>query len=151
METKSGIVCANAMLDRSNTGRGPEWVLCPPKDIDAEAKRLGTELSKLLGFHVPVILSDTLGRPFRLGQTDNAVGLWGFEPFLDLRGQQDGYGIPLKDTCIALADEIAAGAELACGKTRRVPFVWVEGLSYTQSVDASAKDLIRSPAKNLFP
>ena len=151
VETKSGIVCANAMLDRSNTGRGPEWVLCPPEDIDAEAKRFGVVLSGLLGFHVPVIVSDTLGRPFRLGQTDVAVGLWGLDPFFDMRGRKDGYGYLLKDTCIALADELAAGAELACGKTKRVPFVWVEGVTYKENPEGSARQLERPSHKNLFP
>lgn len=151
VETKAGIVCANAMLDRSNTGRGPEWVLCPPEDIDAEAKRFGLELRELLGFHTPVIVSDTLGRPFRLGQTDVAVGLWGLDPFVDMRGRKDSYGYPLKDTCIALADELASGAELACGKTNGVPFVWVEGVSCKESMEGSAKQIERPYQKNLFP
>jgi coenzyme F420-0:L-glutamate ligase/coenzyme F420-1:gamma-L-glutamate ligase len=151
VETKSGIVCANAMLDRSNTGRGPEWVLCPPEDIDSEAKRFGVALSGLLGFLAPVIVSDTLGRPFRLGQTDVAVGLWGLDPFFDMRGRKDDYGYLLKDTCIALADELAAGAELACGKTKGVPFVWVEGVTYEENTEGSARQLERPSHKNLFP
>jgi coenzyme F420-0:L-glutamate ligase / coenzyme F420-1:gamma-L-glutamate ligase len=140
-ETRHGFVCASAGVDHSNAPDSGTLVLLP-LDPDASARRLADELG------VPVIVSDSFGRPFRQGTTDIAIGLAGVPALLDLRGERDSTGYELLTTMIAVADEIAGAAELVMGKTSRIPAAIVRGL--TLSGGGNARDLIMPADRDLF-
>jgi coenzyme F420-0:L-glutamate ligase len=140
-QTSHGFVCASAGVDASNAPEAGMLVLLPV-DPDASARRLHEALG------VAVIVSDSFGRPWRRGTTDVAIGVAGLEPLLDLRGTRDAAGYELRTTEIAVADEIAAAAELVKGKTAGVPAAIVRGLS--PSGDGSAQDLILPEERDLF-
>ncbi len=125
VQNRLGIVSAAAGVDASNTPEGT--ILLLPVDPDASARDLATGLRALLGVEVGVIVSDTLGRAWREGQTDSAIGAGGVHVFEDLRGQLDAEGRPLAVTMPCVADEIAAAAELVKGKTARLPVAVVRG------------------------
>lgn len=146
-ETHHGFVCASAGVDESNA---PELgtVVLLPLDPDASAERLRARLRELSGRSLGVVVSDSFGRPFRRGTTDVAVGAAGIETLRDLRGHRDPNGYELRSTQIALADEIAAAAELARGKTDGVPVVVVRGLDVAGN--GSARDLVMSRGESLF-
>jgi coenzyme F420-0:L-glutamate ligase/coenzyme F420-1:gamma-L-glutamate ligase len=146
-ETRTGLVGANALVDASNAG-GDRLVLLPA-DPDASAARLRAELRRLDGHDVAVVVTDTLGRPWRLGQTDVAVGLAGMGALDDWRGRADGDGRLLEVTEIAVADEVAAAADLVKGKAARVPAALLRGVPRPAG-DGTARDLVRSPADDLF-
>jgi coenzyme F420-0:L-glutamate ligase / coenzyme F420-1:gamma-L-glutamate ligase len=146
-ETRHGLVGANALVDASNAG-GDQLVLLPD-DPDASAARLRAALAALDGHDVAVVVTDTLGRPWRLGQTDVAVGLAGMGALDDWRGRADGDGRPLEVTEVAVADEVAAAADLVKGKASRVPAALLRGVSRPEG-DGSARDLVRPPAEDLF-
>jgi coenzyme F420-0:L-glutamate ligase/coenzyme F420-1:gamma-L-glutamate ligase len=146
-ETRTGLVGANALVDASNAG-GDRLVLLPA-DPDASAARLRAELRRLDGHDVAVVVTDTLGRPWRLGQTDVAVGLAGMAALDDWRGRADGDGRPLEVTEVAVADEVAAAADLVKGKAARVPAALLRGVPRPEG-DGTARDLVRSPADDLF-
>ena len=147
VETHQGFICANAGVDTSNVP--PGWVSLLPHDPDASARRLQEEMTRRTGATIAVIISDTFGRPWREGLTNVAIGVAGFEPSTDYRGQLDGHGNVLSATVIAAADELAAAAELVMGKTSRRPaaiirhFCWEPG-------SGKATDLIRPREKDLF-
>ncbi|MGI6402803.1 MAG: coenzyme F420-0:L-glutamate ligase [Oscillospiraceae bacterium] len=146
--THHGFVMANAGVDASNTGG--EGLLIPlPKDPDESARKIGQQIHALTGKHVGIVISDTFGRAWRVGQMDLAIGVWGISPLRDYRGHPDDDGRMMHKTCIAAADELAAAAELASGKTDRVPAVVVRG--YQCSGSGSAKELLMNPAMDLFP
>jgi coenzyme F420-0:L-glutamate ligase/coenzyme F420-1:gamma-L-glutamate ligase len=145
-ETRHGYVCANAGVDHSNVGRGVVTLL--PVDPDASANRLCERLRELTGAEVGVIVSDTFGRPWRLGIVNVALGVAGAPALVDLRGTRDDQGEPLHATVIAIADEMAAAAGLVMRKTARTPAVVVRGLSLTGA--GSGRDLIRPPSEDLF-
>jgi coenzyme F420-0:L-glutamate ligase/coenzyme F420-1:gamma-L-glutamate ligase len=140
-ETRHGFVCASAGVDHSNAPEQGTLVLLPA-DPDASARRLAEELG------VPVIISDSFGRPFRQGTTDVAVGVAGLTPLLDLRGVHDAAGYELRTTMIAAADEIAGAAELVMGKTAGIPAAIVRGLELRG--DGSARHLLMPPERDLF-
>jgi coenzyme F420-0:L-glutamate ligase/coenzyme F420-1:gamma-L-glutamate ligase len=140
-ETSHGFVCASAGVDASNAPENGTLVLLPV-DPDASARRL----HKALG--VAVVVSDSFGRPWRRGTTDVAIGVAGLEPLLDLRGVRDSAGYELRSTEIAVADEIAAAAELVKGKTAGVPAAIVRGLA--PSGDGSARELVMPEERDLF-
>jgi coenzyme F420-0:L-glutamate ligase len=140
-ETSHGFVCASAGVDASNASESGTLVLLPV-DSDASARRLHEALG------VAVIVSDSFGRPWRRGTTDVAIGVAGLEPLLDLRGVRDRAGYELRSTEIAVADEIAAAAELVKGKTAGVPAAIVRGLS--PSGDGSARELVMPEERDLF-
>jgi coenzyme F420-0:L-glutamate ligase / coenzyme F420-1:gamma-L-glutamate ligase len=140
-ETRHGFVCASAGVDRSNAA-GRDTAVLLPVDPDASARRLSERLG------VPVIVSDSFGRPFRQGTTDVAVGVAGMAPLLDLRGVRDPVGYELKTTTIAVADEIAGAAELVMGKTAGIPAAIVRGLG--PSGDGTARDLVMPADRDLF-
>jgi coenzyme F420-0:L-glutamate ligase / coenzyme F420-1:gamma-L-glutamate ligase len=140
-ETRHGFVCASAGVDHSNTGRAGTLVLLP-HDPDASARRLSERLG------VAVIVSDSFGRPFRLGTTDVAIGVAGISPLLDLRGVRDSTGYELRTTMIAVADEIAGAAELVMGKTARIPAAIVRGLSL--GGEGNARDVVMPAERDLF-
>lgn len=146
-ETRHGFVSANAGVDHSNVG-GQDLVALLPVDPDASARRLRSRLRELTGVEVGVIVSDTFGRPWRLGIVNVALGVAGIPALNDLRGTVDDAGQPLTATVLAVADEIAASAGLVMGKTARTPAVIVRGLQLQGS--GSGRDLIRPPAEDLF-
>ena len=145
-ETRHGYVCANSGVDHSNVG-GADLVTLLPLDPDASAERLRSGLRELTGAEVGVIVSDTFGRPWRLGIVNVALGLAGLPALLDLRGTNDS-GLPLHATVLAIADDIAASAGLAMGKTARTPAVVVRGLALQGA--GSGRDLIRPADEDLF-
>jgi coenzyme F420-0:L-glutamate ligase/coenzyme F420-1:gamma-L-glutamate ligase len=150
VETRQGLVLAAAGVDASNTA--PGTVLLLPEDPDASARRIRSRLAELLGVRIGVIVSDTLGRPWRNGLTDAAIGVAGLEPLDDLRGRTDGYGNRLDATLIAVADEVASAAELVKGKLTGVPVAVVRGLGHLVLVDTGpgARALIRPAAEDMF-
>lgn len=146
-ETRHGFVCANAGVDHSNVG-GRDVLTLLPLDPDASARGIRDRLLALTGVEVGVIISDTFGRPWRLGIVNVALGVAGLPAAIDLRGTPDDDGKPLNATVLAVADEVAAAAGLVMGKTERTPAVIVRGLDLEGS--GSGHDLIRPPAEDLF-
>lgn len=147
-ETRHGLVCANAGVDRSNIpGRG--WVACLPVNPDSSARRLVRKIRGLSNASVAVIIADSFGRPWRLGQTDVAIGAAGLQPLHDLRGTQDAFGHRLRATMLAVADELAAAAGLAMGKSARVPVVIIRGYRFRPG-NEGARTLIRPATEDLF-
>jgi len=125
--TRHGLVLAAAGVDASNTA--PGTVVLLPDDPDGSARRLRKALADLRGVRVAVVITDTMGRPWRVGQTDTAIGAAGIVPLRDHRGQPDTFGKPLEVTVAAVADELAATADLVKGKTSQLPVAIVRGLS----------------------
>jgi len=147
VETHHGLVCANAGVDASNVPEG--WVSLLPENPDASASRLRDAIAEKTGKQVAVIVSDTFGRPWREGLTNVAIGVAGFRPLLDYRGQKDPQGHVLSATVIATADELAAAAELVMGKTARRPAAIIRNFPWA-SEDGKAAELIRPREKDLF-
>ena len=147
VETHHGFVCANAGIDLSNIGVHRALLL--PKDPDGSARRIREEVQRLTGTAVGVVITDTFGRPWRLGTTDVAIGVAGFGPLIDYRGQTDPYGYELKASVTAVADQIAGAAELVMGKTSHVPAAIVRGCELPPH-DGSAQEMIRPAADDLF-
>ena len=146
-ETRQGYVCANAGVDHSNVG-GRDTLTLLPVDPDASAERLRTRLRELAGTDIGVIVSDTFGRPWRLGIVNVALGVAGLPAVIDLRGTPDDDGKPLRATVLAVADDIASSAGLVMGKTDRTPAVIARGLPLMGH--GTGRDLIRPPAEDLF-
>ena len=146
-ETRHGYVCANAGVDHSNVGGRDVFTLLPV-DPDASAERLRARLRELTGADVGVIVSDTFGRPWRLGIVNVALGVAGLPATIDLRGTPDDDGKPLHATVLAVADDVASSAGLVMGKTDRTPAVLARGLRFRGN--GSGRDLIRPPAEDLF-
>ena len=149
-ETRHGFVLAAAGVDRSNTAEGTVVLL--PTDPDASARRLRSDLAELTGACVGVVITDTMGRPWRNGQTDTAIGAAGVLPLRDHRGQADSFGNVLEVTIAAVADEISAAAELVKGKTDQVPVAIVRGLAelVTSEPGPGAAALVRPAAEDMF-
>lgn len=147
-QTRHGYVCANAGVDASNVP-GEETVLLLPRDPDASAARLRDDLRRLAGVDVAVIISDSFGRPWRLGIVNVALGVAGMAPLADYRGQPDDFGRVMSASVMAVADEVASAAELAAGKVNRTPFVLVRGYPY-QRADGKGADIIMDSASDLF-
>jgi len=147
VETKNGFICANAGIDESNVKNGFATLL--PVDSDMSAERIRGELLKISGCNVSVIISDTFGRPFRVGQTNCAIGISGLKPVLDYAGKPDSFGNILRVTAIAIADEISAAAELVMGKTLNCPVAIIRNYEYQQN-SSSISELIRSEDEDLF-
>lgn len=151
-ETPHGFICANAGVDESNVG-GRRQLTLLPIDPDRSAQQLRTRLQQLVGegpdFDIAVIVSDTWGRPWRNGQVNMAIGVAGMEPLADYRGQKDPYGYELHASVIAVADELAAAAELVMGKIDRVPVALVRGYAYTPA-KGDGRSLLRESATDMF-
>lgn len=145
-ETVHGFVCANAGVDGSNLP--PDRLALLPLDPDGSAARLSSRISALTGVRVAVILSDTFGRPWRMGQVNVAIGVAGTIALRDHRGDKDAYGNVLEATIIAEADEIASAAELVMGKTDEVPVAIVRGLSARGN--GAARELVRPASEDVF-
>jgi coenzyme F420-0:L-glutamate ligase/coenzyme F420-1:gamma-L-glutamate ligase len=150
VETRHGLVLAAAGVDASNVE--PGTVLLLPEDPDASARALRAGIRDRLGVDVAVVITDSLGRPWRQGVVDVAIGVAGLDPAHDLRGGKDGYGNLLEVTVVAVADEIAAAAELVKTKLGGVPVVVVRGLdSWLTAADGpGARALIRPAADDMF-
>ncbi len=146
-ETKHGFVCANAGVDRSNVEEGLVCLL--PEDPDESARRIRERIREMTGRETVVIITDTWGRPWRLGQVDFAIGLAGMSPFRDYRGETDTFGYMLNVTNIAVADELASASELAKGKLSDIPVVIIRGYDYPEG-EGRAKDLFRPIEEDLF-
>jgi coenzyme F420-0:L-glutamate ligase / coenzyme F420-1:gamma-L-glutamate ligase len=146
-ETRHGFVCASAGVDASNAPE-PDSVVLLPKDPDASAARIRHDFRLRTGLSVGVIVTDTFGRAWRVGIANVAIGSAGVEVLRDFRGQHDPTGYELHSTVIAIADEIAAAAELVMGKTERIPVAIVRGLGVAG--EGSAQDLVMSPEHDLF-
>lgn len=147
-ETSHGFVCANAGVDGSNLAES-DVVSLLPVDPDASARRARDHVREQRDVEIAVIISDTFGRPWRNGQTNVAIGVAGLRPIHDYRGQQDSAGLTLVVTEIAVADELAAAAELATGKLDRVPAAVIRGYEY-ELAEATARDLVRPAELDLF-
>jgi coenzyme F420-0:L-glutamate ligase/coenzyme F420-1:gamma-L-glutamate ligase len=147
-ETRHGFVCANAGVDLSNVDDGTVALL--PADADRSARRIRDALRAGYGVDTAVIVSDTFGRAWRRGLTDVAIGVAGLAGVVDLRGERDAGGRELRATEVAIADEVAAAAELVMGKAARIPAAIVRGLEPRWFRDASAAELVRPPAEDLF-
>ena len=147
-ETLHGFVCANAGVDLSNVDDGYAALL--PIDGDRSAHRIRNAIRAAVGVEVGVVISDTFGRPWRHGLTDVAIGVAGIAAVVDLRGQSDDRGQELRVTEVAVADEIAAAAELVMGKATGVPVAIVRGLDPSWFRDGSVRELIRPVEDDLF-
>lgn len=150
VQNKLGLVLAAAGVDASNTPDGT--VLLLPEDPDASAQALCTGLRRRFGFDLAVLITDTLGRPWRLGQTDLAIGAAGMAVTHDLRGTRDDFDRPMDATITAVADEIAGAANLVLGKTSRRPVAVVHGLGHLirPIQEPGARTLIRAAEDDLF-
>jgi coenzyme F420-0:L-glutamate ligase/coenzyme F420-1:gamma-L-glutamate ligase len=147
-ETHHGFLCANSGIDVSNVDGGNTALLLP-EDPDRSAATLRCALKKKTGISVPVIITDSFGRPWREGLTEFAIGVAGMKPLHDDRGRRDPHGYQLKASVEAVADELASAAGLVCGKLNRAPACIVRGFSY-QSGSGRVADLLRPPATDLF-
>lgn len=147
-ETVHGFVCANAGVDLSNVDGGASATLLPV-DPDASAERIAREIEAIAGVAPGVIVSDTFGRPWREGLVEVAIGISGFAPVSDYRGQTDSHGHPLQATVLADADELAAAAGLVFRKNARVPVCVIRGFAVVPG-SGSARDLVRAASRDLF-
>lgn len=146
-ETRHGFVCANAGIDSSNAPEGAVVLL--PTDPDASARRLQAAVAAAVGGRVGVAVIDTHGRPFRRGLVNVAIGVAGFRPVIDHRGERDRSGRVLVATDQAIADELAAAAGLYLGKDAGTPAVVASGVP-TEPAPGGAHLLVRDPAHDLF-
>ena len=148
-QTKHGFVCANAGIDLSNVERGQAALL--PDDPDRSARRIRDRLKGAHGVDTAVIVSDTFGRPWRRGVTDVAIGCAGIGAILDLRGTNDSLGRELMVTEVCIVDELAAAADLVCGKSAGVPVAIIRGVDSTWLRESGVVDeIVRMPADDLF-
>jgi coenzyme F420-0:L-glutamate ligase/coenzyme F420-1:gamma-L-glutamate ligase len=147
VETKHGFICANAGIDESNVQDGYAALL--PENPDKSANLLKERIEQKTRKNIAVIISDTFGRPFRLGQTDIAIGIAGIEPILDYIGKPDTFGKVMQVTAIAIADEICSATELVMGKVRKCPIAIVRNYNFNFS-NAKIQKLLRSRHDDLF-
>jgi coenzyme F420-0:L-glutamate ligase/coenzyme F420-1:gamma-L-glutamate ligase len=149
-ETPHGFVCANGGVDASNVGeRAGDIVTLLPADPDASARRIRDAVRGATGVDVPVIVSDSFGRPWRWGIVDVAIGVSGLEPLEDLRGTPDHDGRVMRSTVRAVADELASAAELALGKVDGRPAALVRGAAFTRG-EGSIRDVLMPAEFDLF-
>jgi len=147
VETNNGFICANAGVDESNVE--DDYVTLLPKDPDVSASKLQKEIFDKTGKKVAILISDTFGRPFRMGQTDCAIGAAGINAILDYEGIKDTHGKTLRVTAIAVADELCSAAELVMGKTKNTPIAIIRNYKFQPSND-TARSLIRPENEDLF-
>lgn len=147
-ETEHGWICANAGVDLSNIAEGYAALL--PVDSDRSARRIRDAIRHRYRRDVAVIVSDTFGRPWRRGLTDVAIGCAGISPIADLRGSTDSLGRELMVTEVCVVDELAAAADLVCGKATGIPVAICRGVDPAWLGDGAARDLVRHPSEDLF-
>ncbi len=148
-ETHHGFVCANAGIDASNIP-GSDTLCLLPVDPDLSARHIRDSVRESLGVDVAVVISDTFGRPWRNGATNVAIGVAGIDPILSYVGQEDAHGNLMHTTEIAVADELAAAAELVTGKVRAVPVAIIRGYAFAPAEDAGIQRLVRTGDRDLF-
>ena len=146
-ETRHGFVCANAGVDRSNTG-GQDLLVVLPEDPDESAGRLRDGLEEITGVMLGVVISDSFGRPWREGQVNVAIGAAGVVALRDYRGDRDPAGYQLQGTELGVVDELASAAELVMGKLDRVPVALIRGAQVAG--EGTVRSLLRNPATDLF-
>ena len=147
VETNNGFVCANAGIDESNVEEGYATLL--PVNSDMSAKRIRDEIFEQTGKNVAVIVSDTFGRPFRMGQTNIAIGVSGLNPILDYAGTSDSFKRVLRVSAIAVADELSSASELVMGKSLKCPVAIVRNYSF-EFEDVAVDTLLRTEHEDLF-
>jgi coenzyme F420-0:L-glutamate ligase/coenzyme F420-1:gamma-L-glutamate ligase len=147
-ETHHGFVCANAGVDASNVA-GAEMVCLLPKDPDASARRIAAALEAHLGYPVPVLITDSFGRAWRMGIVNIAIGAAGLDTLIDYRGRYDPYGYLMSASILAVGDELASAAELVMGKVDARPLAVIRGYAWTPS-EAGARPLLMPPERDLF-
>ena len=147
VETNHGFICANAGIDESNVADGFATLL--PLNSDKSAKLIRNKILDETGKNIAIIIADTFGRPFRMGQTNCAIGISGLNPILDYSGTMDSFDRILRVTAIAIADELSAAAELVMEKTKKSPVVIIRNYPY-DLMDKSIDDLIRPENEDLF-
>ena len=147
-ETRHGFVCANSGVDVSNVNGGQHALLLP-KDPDKSAQILHRELKRRLKLSIPVIITDSFGRPWREGLTEVAVGVAGMQAMHDYRGDRDPHGYPLRVSIEAIADELACAAGLVCGKLARTPACIIRGFAF-RPARGRARDMVRPAKMDLF-
>lgn len=147
VETKNGFICANAGIDESNVQEGYATLLPINSDVSAESIRYN--ILKQTNKNVAVIISDTFGRPFRMGQTNCAIGISGLNPIIDYAGLHDSFQKILRVTAIAVADELSSAAELVMGKSLKIPITIIRNYSF-KIEDHVIDELIRPEHEDLF-
>jgi coenzyme F420-0:L-glutamate ligase/coenzyme F420-1:gamma-L-glutamate ligase len=148
VETSHGFVCANAGVDRSNV-ENEDCVIALPVNPDESARRIRARIRELTGSNVGIIIADTFGRAWRIGQVNVAIGVDGLRPIIDYRGSLDMFGRTLNVTQIAIADELASAAELVMKKSEGAPVALVRGIDYAVG-EGSARQLLRPADEDLF-
>jgi len=146
--TRHGFICANSGVDVSNVDGGHHALLLPA-DPDYSARKLHRELKKQTALAIPVIVTDTFGRPWREGLVDFCIGVAGMKALRDDRGLRDPHGYTLQASLEAVADELACAAALVCGKLNRTPACIIRGFSY-ETARGRSRDLLRPKANDLF-
>lgn len=149
VETIHGFVCANAGVDQSNVGAGNNTVTLLPRDSDKSAYKIHRTIKTLTGYRLPIIITDTFGRAWRVGQVNFAIGVYGMKPVIDYRGTRDMYRRVLHVTEIAIADELAAAGELVMNKADKVPVAIIRGYKAPKG-HGNGADLIRPEEFDLF-
>ena len=147
VETNNGFICANAGIDESNVKNG--FVTLLPLDSDASAYKIRKEIMEKINKTISVVISDTFGRPFRMGQTNHAIGISGMNPILDYAGTKDSFEKTLRITAIAIADELCSAAELVMKKATNCPVAIIRGYDF-KNEDSGIFDLIRPQNEDLF-
>jgi len=147
VETKNGFICANAGIDESNVKNGFATLL--PLNSDESAENIRKEILKKINKSVSVIIADTFGRPFRMGQTNCAIGISGMNPILDYAGTKDSFEKTLRITAIAIADELCSAAELVMKKATNCPVAVIRGYDF-KNENSSIHNLIRPQNEDLF-
>lgn len=147
-ETRHGFICANSGVDVSNVDGGQHALLLPT-DPDRSARKLHLEIKKRTALAIPVLITDTFGRPWREGLVDFCIGIAGMKPLRDDRGRRDPHGYTLHASLEAIADELAAAAGLVCGKLNHTPACIIRGFAY-ESHRGRTRDLLRPTASDLF-
>lgn len=148
-ETLHGFICANAGIDQSNVSKSKNRVLLLPRDPDKSADTIRKEIYKKTRKNIAVLITDTFGRPFRMGQTNIAIGIAGINALKNYKGKRDMFGKIMKVTEIAIVDEIAGAAELVMGKTKGIPIAIVRNVTYSKS-NSSITKIIRKENKDIF-
>ena len=147
VETKHGFICANAGIDESNVENGYATLL--PKDSDKSAEQIRLKILQQTGKKIAVIISDTFGRPFRMGQTDHAIGVSGIDTILHYEGTPDTFGKILRVTATAVVDELCSAAELVMGKTKKRPAAIIRNFEFKENT-GNIRSIIRSDEEDLF-
>ncbi len=147
VQTKHGFICANAGIDESNVEDGYATLL--PKDSDNSAQQIRLKILQQTGKKIAVIISDTFGRPFRMGQTDHAIGISGIDAILHYEGTPDTFGKILRVTATAVVDELCSAAELVMGKTKKCPAAIIKNFEFKERT-GNIQNIIRSKEEDLF-